>query len=144
MVDDLNRLSRDIEGAPKATWPLLGKALATTALRVKESWAENLGGRGNQGSSFRHVAGSVDFDLGVAGASLVQAALGSSGGGTGLEAEIGPNLRRKQGAMAGWFEEGMRNIPAVHAGHAAMKANEGDFEEGIQKALDQGLKAVGL
>lgn len=132
MADDLSQLAADLSAAPKEAWPLIGKALGVTALKVKKDWAENLGGSTNQGSAFKHVGRSVDYDVRVLGV------------GTGLEAEVGPNLARRQGAFAGWFEEGQANIPALHPGFDAMKKNEADFEAGLAIAVEQALKKVGL
>lgn len=144
MADDLSKLAADLSGAPKEAWPLIAKALGVTAKKVKDDWAENLGGTTNKGSSFRHVGRSVDYDVHSSGGSLIAAALAGNRMGTGLVAEIGPNLARTQGAMAGWFEEGQANIPALHPGYDAMKKNEGDFVEGLLIAVDQTLKARGL
>jgi hypothetical protein len=132
VADDLSQLAADLSAAPREAWPLIGKALGVTALKVKKDWAENLGGTNNRGSAFKRVGAAVDYDVRVLGV------------GTGLEAEIGPNLARPQGSFAGWFEEGQANIPALHAGYSAMKANEGDFEQGLAIAVEQALKKVGL
>lgn len=143
MADDLNRLAADLQAAPREAWPFIGKAVEVTARNVKDDWAENLGGVNNAGSSFRHVGGSVDYSITVAGANAAVSAL-MGGGGTGIEAEIGPNLGRRQGAFAGWFEEGQANIPALHPGQAALKANEADFERGLAMAVEDGLRKAGL
>lgn len=142
MADDLNRLAADLSRAPLEAWGPLSQAIEVTARHVKDDWNENLGGR-SAGGSFAHIGRSVDYTVAMSGASLARAALGQ-GGGTGLEAEIGPNLGRQQGGMAGWFEEGMRNIPALHPGHDALKKNERDFVDNIAKAVDAGLKKAGL
>ena len=144
MADDLSKLAADLSGAPANAWVGIGKALGVTAKKIKEDWAENLGGSRNDGSAFRHVGRSVDYDVYSMGGSLVAAALAGNRMGTGLVAEIGPNLARTQGAMAGWFEEGQANIPALHPGFDAMKKNEADFEAGLAIAVEQALKKVGL
>lgn len=143
MADDLSHLAADLSAAPREAWPFIGKAVEVTARGIKDDWAENLGGSRNQGSAFRHVGRSVDYTVGLSGASLVRSALGQSGG-TAVEAEIGPNLARSQGAMAGWFEEGQSNIPALHPGEKAMRDNEADFERGLARAVEDGLRKAGL
>lgn len=143
MADDLSQLAKDLSQAPRDAWPLVAKALGVTALKIKNDWSENLGGSRNAGSAFRHIGRTVDYDITAMGGSLVASAL-SGGGGTGLQAEIGPNLAKKQGAMAGWFEEGQSNIPALHPGYDAMKKNEGDFEDGLRIAVDQALRKANL
>lgn len=143
MADDLNRLAADLAVAPREAWPFIGKAVEVAARNVKDDWAEGLGGARNSGSAFKHVGGSVDYSISVAGANAAMSAL-MGGGGTGIEAEIGPNLGRPQGAFAGWFEEGQANIPALHPGQAALKANEADFERGLARAVEDGLRKAGL
>lgn len=137
MADDLNQLAADLSQAPKDAWPLIAKALGVTALKIKQDWSENLGGSRNSGSAFKHIGRTVDYDV-TAAKSL------SVAGGSALEAEIGPNLAKKQGAMAGWFEEGQANIPALHPGYDAMKKNEGDFVTGLARAVEDGMKDAGL
>jgi hypothetical protein len=140
--DDLNRLAADLSRAPDEAWPFVAKAVEVSARHVKDDWNENLGGKSSD-SYFEHIGRSVDYTVAAAGASLVRTALGQAGG-TGIQAEIGPNLGRLQGGFAGWFEEGMRNIPALHPGHDALKKNEGDFVDGLAKAVDDGLRKAGL
>lgn len=142
--DDLSKLATDLSRVSAETWPFVHKALERTARHVKDDWNENLGGAKNPHSRFKHVGRSVDYDIAVQGASLLREALGIGGGGTGIQAEIGPNLARQQGTMAGWFEEGMRNIPALHPGYDAMKKNEGDYVNGLAEAVADGLKKAGL
>lgn len=137
MADDLNQLAADLSQAPADAWPLIAKALGVTALKIKQDWSENLGGSRNRGSAFKHIGRTVDYDVSAARSLSVA-------GGSAMEAEIGPNLAKKQGAMAGWFEEGQSNIPALHPGYDAMKKNEGDFEDGLRIAVDQALKKAGL
>lgn len=131
--DDLMKLAADLSKAPAEAWPFVAKALEVTARNVKDSWNDGLGGR-SSGGRLKHVGRSVDYDVTAAGL----------GGSSRLEAEIGPNLGRAQGSMAGWFEKGMRNIPATHPGQSALKANEDDFERGLLRAVDDGLRRVGL
>ena len=62
-----------------------------------------------------------------------------------VEAEVGPHLGRNQGSF-GFVEDangGVRSAPQ-HAGRDALRANEADFERGLQIALfDATMKAVG-
>lgn len=140
---DLTRLAADLSAAPREAWPFVAKALEVTARNIKDDWNENLGGSRNPGSAFRHIGRSVDYDVHVLGASAAVSALLGSGG-TGIEAEVGPNLARAQGSFAGWFEEGQANIPALHPGEKAMRDNEADFERGLVRAVEDGLRKAGL
>ncbi|MGC5078464.1 hypothetical protein [Agrococcus sp. DT81.2] len=141
---DLTKLAHDLSNAPVEAWDGIKKAVGDSALAIKDTWAENLGGKVNEGSAFKWIGGSIDYDLNVTGASLAREALGIGGGGTGYQAEIGPNLARRQGAMAGWWEEGMRNIPALHPGYDAMKKEEPRFEFWVGVAVDEALRKSGL
>ena len=143
MADDLTRLAADLSQAPRQAWPYIRKSIEVTARHIKNDWNNNLGGRSNSGSAFKHVGRTVDYTIGASNFSLARSALGL-GAATGIEAEIGPNLGRAQGAMAGWFEEGMHNIPALHPGYDAMKRNEADFEHGLAEAVEDGLREVDL
>ena len=134
-TSELNQLTADLSSAPRNVWPNVFQAVEVTARHIKDDWNEGLGGGKNTGSAFKHIGRSVDYDIGPMGG-IVAAAAGVS---RGVEADIGPNLARLQGSMAGWFEEGMRNIPALHPGHAALKKNEQDFLNGLQKALADSL-----
>lgn len=135
-TSELDQLTARLGDVPRNAWPLIHKAVEVNARNIKDAWAENLGGKSNPGSAFKHIGSSVDYDMGVAGGMLSAAA----GVASGVEAVIGPNLARRQGAMAGWFEEGMRNIPALHAGNDALRRNEADLVRGLELAAEQALR----
>lgn len=142
--DDLTRLAHDLSRAPTEAWPGIHKAVEVSAREIKDVWNENLGGAHNPYSRMKHIGKSVDYDIAVQGASLARNALGVGGGGTGVEAEIGPNLARAQGAMAGWWETGEAGLPALHPGYDAMKKQEPRFEFEIGVAVDEALRKAGL
>lgn len=141
---DLTKLAHDLSRAPLDAWPLIHQAVEVSAREIKDIWNDNLGGATNPASRFKHIGRSVDYDIAVSGASLARNALGIGGGGTGVEAEIGPNLAKQQGAMAGWFEEGMHNVPALHPGYDAMKKQEPRFEFELGVAVDTAMRKAGL
>lgn len=142
--DDLTKLAHDLSKAPLEAWVGIKQAVEISARNIKEIWTENLGGRVNEGSRFKWMGGSVDYDLNVTGSSLAREALGIGNGGTGFQADIGPNLAKRQGAMAGWWEEGQHNVPALHPGYDAMKKEEPRFEFWIGVAVDEALRKSGL
>lgn len=133
---ELDQLTARLGDVPRNAWPRIYQAVEVNARNIKDDWAENLGGVDNPASAFKHIGRSVDYDMGVAGGLLAAAA----GVASGVEAVIGPNLAKRQGAMANWFEEGMRNIPALHAGNDALRKNEADLINGLQLAAQQALR----
>ena len=135
-TSELDQLTARLGDVPRNAWPLIYKAVQVASVNIKDTWAENLGGTSNPASAFKHIGRSVDFDMGAAG-SLLSSALGVA---SGIESVIGPNLAKRQGAMAGWFETGMRNIPALGAGSDALRRNEQDLINGLQIAAQQALE----
>jgi hypothetical protein len=135
-TSELNQLTAALSDVPRNAWPRIYQAVEVNARNIKDAWAENLGGTDNRASAFRHIGRSVDYDMGAAGG-LIAAAAGVA---HGIEAVIGPNLGKRQGAMANWFETGMRNIPALHAGADALRRNEQDLIDGLMQAATDALK----
>lgn len=135
-TSELDQLTVRLGDVPRNAWPRIWQAVEVNARNIKDDWADNLGGVDNPYSSFKHIGRSVDYDIGAAGGLLAAAA----GVASGVEAVIGPNLAKRQGAMANWFERGMRNIPALHAGSDALRRNEQDLINGLQIAAEQTLR----
>ena len=142
-IDDLRQLAVDLSAAPREAWVGIGKAVEGSSLDIKKDWNKRLGAA-TSGPSFQHIEGTVDYDISVGGSSLGMQALTGGTGGSRIESEIGPNLGRVQGAFAGWFEEGQANIPALHPGRDALKAEEPHFEYWLADAVARGLKDAGF
>lgn len=108
------------------------KAVEVTARNIKDSWNENLAG--DAGNRLRHTSRSVDYDMDVASTTMF-------GGLSSIEAEIGPNLGRAQGSMAGWFESGsVDGVPETSPGERALKANVADFMNGLEMAAADAIR----
>lgn len=129
MADDFSELvelAADLRSAPAGVAPFVRKAVEVTARNVKNDWRQ-----GAERTGLSGYAASIDYDL--KSSAVV------------VEAEVGPNLGRNQGSF-GFVEEangGVRSAPQ-HAGRDALRANEADFERGLQIALfDATMKAVG-
>jgi hypothetical protein len=135
-VSGLHQLTARLGDVPRNAWPRIYEAVETNARNIKDRWNENLGGATNPHSRMRHIGRSVDYDIGAAGG-LISAAAGVA---HGIEALIGPNLARSQGALAGWWEEGANGLPALHAGHDALRRNEQDLIDGLMQAATDALK----
>jgi hypothetical protein len=127
--DDLFKLAADLGKVSSNTAPYLGKAIAVTAIKVKEAW------RGKVGTGI-HPALPSTIDYTITG-------VGSRGGSL-IEAEVGFNKSRSVGALGNISEYGTLFHPARGFGAAALAENEADFERGLELAVDDALKAVGL
>lgn len=128
-MSDLESLHRDLGKPQVYVGPEVKKALEGTAFKMKESWQS--AAKGPSGGHASAYPSSIDYDVRTRF--------------THWEAEIGPNLGRKQGAL-GILEEAPGGVAAapqnVRAG--VVKANEGDFEKGMDDAVDDALRRAGL
>lgn len=122
---ELKELAADFEAVPDGLPSNVTKALKVTATRIKKDWSKQANRTGLAG-----YAAGVTYDIEPDGADAVVA-------------EIGPEHERNQGQL-GLVEEangGVRSAPQ-HAGRDALKANEADFERGMELALIDSLKVV--
>jgi len=123
---ELDKLAADLTEAPAEARPFIRKALQFTAFNIRDEWRAAAARTGLAG-----YAASVGYSTEEKASSI--------------EAEIGPTPGRRQ-ASFGFVEDangGVRSAPQ-HAGRDALKRNEPDFFEGLEKALHDGLeKAVG-
>lgn len=130
-TSELAKLSADLGEVPARSGTFLRKAIEVTARHVRDEWRKNAMGM-SHAPAFPY---SITYD--VEGS-------GNSGTGSQLRAEIGPDKGRAQGALGNLIEYGSVNNSPQGLGHGALQANEADFERGIDKALEDALKAVGL
>ncbi|WP_405375987.1 MULTISPECIES: hypothetical protein [unclassified Microbacterium] len=128
MSDDFSELyalASDLSDAPDGAARNMRKAVEVTARFIKDDWQQGAERTGLEG-----YASSIDYDVEVSSNSI--------------DAEIGPNLGKSQGPL-GLVEEAngdVRSSPQ-NAGRDALRANESDFERGLQIAiLDATEKAV--
>jgi hypothetical protein len=129
VADDLYSLARDLGEIPKETGPFVRKAIEVTARRIKDQIKDDYSGSRNLGGASR----SISYDLhGSTGARL-----------GGISAEIGPELGG-QGSVVGLVDAGRPGQPGKHRIPKALADNADDFESGLDKAIDDGLKAAGL
>lgn len=117
------------------------KAVEVTARRVKDDWRDPL--KGSQ-----HLPGgaaSVTYSLGSSGESFLRDVFNSGSGelANAVTAEIGPELKG-QGPLVGMLEYGTPTTGARGFGAAALEKNQGDFEKGLTKALEDAEKKAGL
>ncbi|WP_188699888.1 hypothetical protein [Microbacterium nanhaiense] len=144
---DISKLSSDLGRTSEAAWKNLQKAIEVTARNVRDTARENSKGLAHA-PAFPY---SITYDVGVGyDQSLSQAASSvltgsiSDARSTTLRAEIGPDKNRKQGALGNLIEYGSVNNPPQGIMHGAIYANEDDFERGVNIAIDDALKGLGL
>lgn len=120
MADDfseLYELARDLSDVPAEANKRIKQAIEHTAVEIKRDWQQ-----GAAASGLENYARSVDYDMNYPG--------------DAIEAEIGPNLSKRQGSF-GFVEEGgggVRSAPQ-HAGRDALEANEPDLDRGLEIAI---------
>lgn len=128
---DLSRLSAQLGEVPQRSGPFLRKALEVTARNVRDTARKNATGMAHAPA----FPASITYDL---------TGSGDRSTGSNLTAEIGPDKDRPQGALGNLIEYGSVNNTPQGIMHGALQANETDFETGIQTAIDDALKGLGL
>ena len=123
---ELNKLARDLGEVPSSSGPLLRKAVQVTAGKIKTSWRDKLKGS----ATLPGLPGAVNYDI--------------ESDGKSLNAEIGFDKSKPQGALGNISEYGTPKVAPRGFGHAALQENADDFEKGIEIAIDQALKGAGL
>jgi hypothetical protein len=126
----LNALERQLGDVPREVAPRLRQAVEFTARRIKDQIKNDYNGSRNLPAA----AGSISYDLhGTTGQVL-----------GGISAEIGPDIGRRQGALVGMVDVGTRNIAGLQRIPKALADNEEDFDRGIAKAVEDGMRDAGL
>lgn len=121
-TSEVTQLATDLGRVAESAGPLVRKALEVSARNVRDHWRTGAAG-------MRHAPAypaSVTYDLSSF----------SGFGATVLEAEIGPDKDRPQGALGNLIEFGSINNPPQGQGQAALDATQDDFEKGLDMALD--------
>lgn len=122
---DAYRLAADL-GDASGDGREYSKALQVTAYKVMQAWR----GKATGDPHAPAYPYSISYDVHGAGANLT--------------AEVGPDKKRRQGALGNLKEFGSVNNPPRGYGAAALQENIPDFEKGISKATDDALKRAGL
>lgn len=137
-ASDLSRLAADIGRAPSKSGRTLRQAIEVTARNIRDSAREKASGL-EHAPAFPY---SITYDVGVNN-SLLRDTFGGGGADT-IMADIGPDKDRPQGSLGNLLEYGSVNNSPRGIMHGALQENEADFEKGIDKAIDDALKGVGL
>jgi hypothetical protein len=127
-LSEFNKAIAQLRDLPRSTVPFVRKAVQFNVTLVKNDWRSKL-----QGNEYApRVPYSITYETReLAGA---------------VEAEIGAEKGTgKQGGVALLLEYGApaRGLGARGYGLAALQENLDDLEQGIGRALDDGLRAVG-
>jgi hypothetical protein len=119
--DGFDELLADLGAVTRKTAGLAVKAVAVNAGKVKAAWRQ-------ADSGIKHAPAypaSITYDVHT-GAGYV-------------EAEIGPDKNRNQGALGNILEFGTANNPPRGSGARALAANIADLEHGVDLALREVL-----
>lgn len=112
--DGLSRLAADLERAAYTVARQVPGVVTKGAVKIKQDAARRISGHPHS----PHYPQAIDFDVRSSGVLL---------GDGWVEAEIGPDKRRRQGALGNILEYGTsRNAPIPHLA-PALRAEEGPF-----------------
>jgi len=128
---EILKLARDIGQVPANSGERLRQATEITSRRIKDAWREKLSGS----EQLKHLPRAVDYDLGSGV---------TRGGGGEITSEIGFDKARTQGPLGSISEYGTPRTPGRGFGAASLAENEEDFERGVEQAIDESLKELGL
>lgn len=126
MTDDfaeLRELAADLTAAPEEARPFIRKAVQVTAHKIKDDWR-----KGADRSGLHKYAADITYETAEKASEI--------------EGEIGPTIG--DSGSFGLVEDaggGVKSAPQ-HAGRDAMEANEGDFVDGLELAIFDGLRAA--
>lgn len=128
MADDfseLRKLAADLSAAGPAVRPFARQAIQVTARHMKDDWRA-----GADRSGLGGYAGDITYETREMA--------------YGIAADIGPTPG--DSGSFGFVEEGGGDVQSApqHAARKALESNEADFERGVEKAVSDALKAVGL
>lgn len=135
---ELDKLAADLGDVGEKAGQHVRRAVEISARNVKEYWAENAKGMDHAPA----FPASITYDMG-ANHSLLRNVFGG-GGANSIQADIGPDKDRTQGALGNLIEYGSRNNPPMGLGHGALQRESENFEWQISKAAHESLKELDL
>jgi hypothetical protein len=126
MSDDVRKLAADLTAAGPAVRPFARKAVQVTAHHIKDEWRAVAARTG-----LSRYAADITYETHENAAGVI--------------AEIGPTPDGDQGSF-GFVEDAPGDVYSApqHAGRDALENNEDDFERGIDRAVADAIRAVGL
>lgn len=129
-ASELSKLAADLGEVSKAVGPFARKAVEVTARKVRDDWRDNAKGM-THAPAFPY---SITYD--IKGGNAIR--------GSAIDAEIGPDKGRPQGALGNLIEYGSVNNPPQGLGHGALQRNQEDFEVGLGRAEEDARKKGNL
>lgn len=128
---EMDRLAASFDHIPSETARGLRSAIEGTAHKVRDGWRAKLAGSPH----FPALPYAITYDIKVLAGARFD---------TNLQADIGPDKRRAQGALGNISEYGTPKTPGRGYGLAALEEQIPDFQRGIDRAIEDGLQAAGL
>ncbi len=138
---EVGRLAADLGQVPEHVGPNVRRAVEITARRIKDGAAASVqaGAR-----SWRALPSAIDYDVTAGSDSVVASTLGLS---SSVGAEIGYNRSRRQSAKLGNLREfgaPAEDLPPHNDLLHALEDNQGDFQHGLEIAIQGAEQAAGL
>lgn len=138
---DFGRLVADVTQLPTRAGAYLSAAMEVAGANIRDIARENSRGIDHAPQFPQSI--TYDFVGDRHGGGVLGAFIGGSGR-NDLEMEIGPDKDRPQGALGNLLEYGSVNNPPQGIMHGALQQGEPDYHEGVQKAIDDGLRSAGF
>lgn len=115
------KLQQDLAEIPAKVIPNVRKAIEVTARNIKDDWKKNVPKISSRGSRIYKTSIDYEMQLGITGS---------------IGADIGPNIDRPGGSF-GLLEDAPGGVTSApqYSGRKAVKQNEKDFLDGLDKAL---------
>lgn len=126
---ELDQLAADLGQVPEAAGSFVRKAITVSARNVKDSWRDKLSGA----AGLPDAAGSIEYEL-RGGAAIRMST---------ITAEIKPRLGG-QGSLVFVTEFGALSTAPRGYGRSALQENTDDFVHGLEQAMEDAQRAVGL
>ena len=125
-ASDFAKLAADLGEVHKNVGPFVRKAVEVSARRVRDDWRKNAQGMPHA-PAFPY---SISYD--IKGGNAIR--------GSQIDAEVGPDKGRPQGALGNLIEYGSKKNPAQGLGLGALQHNQEDFVHGLELAEEDARK----
>lgn len=124
--NDLNTLIEDIDAGMRAIVPEVEKVVARGALNVKNDWRDRWSGHPH----IKHLPRAISYDLDTQQSTV--------------DAEIGPDKDKAQGALGNVIEFGTVNNAPIPGGLPALEAETPKFVRALADVAEKEMVRRGL
>ena len=128
---ELNTLSADLGKVAGNTGPFINSAIQFTSNLIKDAAQKSVSGGDRR---WKALPSAIDYEVTV----------GANGIGSVIESEIGYSKEKGAGKLGNIREFGTPKLPPHSDLQTALTANEGDFVDGLAKALRDAEKSAGF